>query len=220
MYRFFCLLGLIAVSSLLVIPSQAAFGALQSPVATGFWDAATWPFDGDGFGPDATIDFNSAFYGSMEDDTPGPDHPTTGHLVYDMGAPVFTAGIQITSRPIPNTTAPTDVDFFYFADDDPSNNVLVDDIEGDADIILLVHHDFSPTLSNSASEGTSWAPLSKRWIGMRINDGGFDQVNFPAIFRASWVYSLVDVVPEPGSAVLAMCGAGIMLVRRSRRKAR
>ena len=92
--------------------------------------------------------------------------PTTGHMVFDLGEVKSITGVGFSGRGGVGRYNPKNVDFFYYADDDPSNNTLADDIEGDADIILIKSGEFGET----ANETGGWEiPVEARYIGMRVN---------------------------------------------------
>ena len=119
------------------------------------------------YGPTAGGD-NAAV---MLDDTPG-DLAATGHLVFDLGTAQEIGGAQLWSR-ISGDAFPRNVDLFYFADDDPSNNAAfgsVDDLEGDPDIISLGNHRL-PARTLGGSEAVSFGTsVTKRYVGLRLND--------------------------------------------------
>ena len=94
--------------------------------------------------------------------------PVTGHVVFDMWEAVRITGVKLTSRIHSSELNPGDVDFFYYADDNPYNNVVADDIEGDDDIISITNHVFSG-LTQGASEEIDWEGITARYIGMRVN---------------------------------------------------
>ena len=95
--------------------------------------------------------------------------PTTGHMVFDLGTAETVYGAKILARMSTyGSYTPKDVEFFYYADDDPTNNALADDIEGDADIVLLTSHEFSE-IGGGAAEDVAWDGVTARYIGMRVN---------------------------------------------------
>ena len=57
--------------------------------------------------------------------------PVTGHIVFDMWEAVHMTGVKLTSRIHSLELNPGNVDFFYYADDNPFDNAVADDIEGD-----------------------------------------------------------------------------------------
>ena len=95
--------------------------------------------------------------------------PVTGHLVFDLGRPVVVSGARLAARTPGGPYNPKSVDFFSFADDDPSKHPTVDDLEGDAGIRVLVRgHQFAG-LRAGASEDVSWGAVHTRYVGMRVN---------------------------------------------------
>ena len=122
--------------------------------------------------------------------------PVTGHLVFDMGEAVSLVGAILTSRNHELALCPEDVDFFYYADDDPFNNAVADDIEGDADIISITDHIFSDTTTLGATEQVDWDALTTRYIGMRVNssyESGPTYYNFQI---ADMQFIVEDTSPE------------------------
>lgn len=113
---------------------------------------------------------------SFTDDTDPLSDPITGHFVLDLGESKSWGGIRFWSRgDSPESLFPKDVDVFYYADDDWSNNSLADDIEGDADIISI----WSGTLQDLASGADELiafgASVNKRYVGVRVNSSyGWD----------------------------------------------
>ena len=128
--------------------------------------------------------------------------PVTGHLVFDMGEAAPLIGAILTSRNHELALCPEDVDFFYYADDDPFNNAVADDIEGDADIISITNHVFSDTTTLGATEQVDWDSITARYIGMRINssyESGPTYYNFQI---ADMQFIVEDTTPDqiPGDA--------------------
>jgi hypothetical protein len=121
------------------------------------------------YGPGSEANGNCAV---LLDDTPS-DLAATGHVVFDLGSAKEINAVRLWSR---NITAENwnafakDVDFFYFADDDPSNNTLVDDIEGDADIVSLWSGQLAYRASGDVEEVAFGSSVTKRYIGLRLND--------------------------------------------------
>jgi hypothetical protein len=100
------------------------------------------------------------------------DGNTTGvqaHVVFDLGRTTDVSQIKMVGRGAYGLAVnPKDVDFYYFADNDPFNNAVADDIENDDDIVLVQNHAFG-ALPNGASEAVAVTGLSTRYVGMRIN---------------------------------------------------
>ena len=129
---------------------------------------------------DKAIDGNPGTFSCLWDDTlvPGSnpggkpidgDPPVTGHMIFDLGEPVELAGVKLISRAdAAGPYNPRNVDFFYFADDDAANNPLVDDVEGDEDIVLIQNHSFAG-MGSGASESVQWDGVVARYVGMRVN---------------------------------------------------
>ena len=140
------------------------------------------------------------------------DAPTTGHIVFDLGQAETVYGAKLLSRlvSVMGAYGPENVDFFYFADDDPTNNAVIDDIEGDADIVSLGNFDLAAIVLGE-SETVAWEGITAQYIGMRINSGyeegledgenGTSHYNFQL---AEVLFSLSEletpVEPIPGDA--------------------
>lgn len=150
------------------------------------------------------LDENLSTFIVVQDDTlngnstdTDPDYgsaPVTGHMVFDMGETVRMIGAILTSRYRDLMLMPKDVDFFYYADDDPFNNVIPDDIEGDADIVSITNHVFSDIKMNAA-ESVDWSEITARYIGMRVNssyESGPTSYNFQL---AEIQFVLPELVP-------------------------
>jgi hypothetical protein len=89
-------------------------------------------------------------------------------MISDPGDQTAIYGAHATSRSdSPGSYNPEDVDFFYFLHDNPFNNLLVDHIEGDPDIVLLFSGT-SPALSSGAFMDVGWAPVVRRYVGLRV----------------------------------------------------
>lgn len=116
------------------------------------------------YGPTAESD-NAAV---MLDDTPST-LAATGHLVFDLGTAQEIGGAQIWSR-VGADAFPKNIDLFYFADDNPANHVLVDDIEGDADIMLLNNYSLPLKTYGDSASVSFGATITKRYLGIRLND--------------------------------------------------
>ncbi len=108
----------------------------------------------------------------MLDDTPS-DPAATGCLIFDLGEAKEIDGVKLWSR---NLSAENwnafckNVDVFYFADDEPGNNAIVDDIEGDADIVGIWSGELTYRASGDAEEAAFGSSVKKRYIGLRLND--------------------------------------------------
>ena len=137
--------------------------------------------------------------------------PVTGHIVFDMGEDVSLAGAILTSRNHSLALGPEDVDFFYYADGDPFNNPVADDIEGDDDIISITSHVFS-AINLGASEQVDWDALTTRYIGMRVNSGHAEGPTYYN-FQLADMQFIVDTqaVPEPSAVALLLMGAAFLL---------
>ena len=119
--------------------------------------------------------------------------PTTGHMIFDMGEVVTLAGSRLVSRLVSDSLNPKNVDFFYYADDDPTNNAVPDDIEGDPDIIpILSSYEFLP-LTNGLGESVQWDAVTARYIGMRINSSYEEGVEPVAGYGIHYNYQIGEI---------------------------
>ena len=111
---------------------------------------------------------------------------TTGHMIFDMGESLLIEGANLISRNYYKDYNPKDVDFFYFADDNPDNNTLVDDIENDSDIVLITSHSYPGLVDGAAELVTFPSTLDRRYIGMRVNSSWEEGPTY-------WDYQIAEV---------------------------
>ena len=110
------------------------------------------------------------------DDTEPVSDPITGHVILDLGSQKDVTALKIWARgDTTESLLPKDMQVFYYADDDWSNNALVDDIEGDTDIISI----WSGTLIGFVTGGSQTidfeSSITARYIGLRIDSSyGWD----------------------------------------------
>jgi len=138
---------------------------LVSPVAVPYSSGAPY----EDYYAETAIDGDVDTFCVLFDDTDNGSTPTTGHMVFDLGEVLSVGGVKLTSREFYRDYNPKDIDIFYFADDNPHNNTLIDDIENDSDIVLIKSHSY-PSLVNGAAESLAFpSTLDRRYIGMRVN---------------------------------------------------
>ncbi len=144
------------------------------------------------YAADRAIDGDPATFCCLLDDTLGGTsdttiparaaEPVTGHMVFDLGRAVTVVGARLTARTPGGPLNPKQVDFFAFADDDPANNPTVDDVEGDADVRLLLGDHTFAGLGGGQSADVRWEPVRARYVGMRVGSsyesGGPVHYNF------------------------------------------
>ena len=177
-----------AATLLVVAGEHSATGV--SPVAVPFASGPAFPLHRDNaavpdpqYGAEQAIDGDVDTFACLLDDTldgngsntipPRAVAPVTGHMIFDLGKSMVVAGVRLTGRRDAGGMNPKNVDFFYFADDDPSNNAVVDDIENDPDINSLVAGHACKSLAPGAFENVTWNGVVARYIGMRVN-GSFE----------------------------------------------
>jgi len=200
----------IAVAMVLLIPAGAS-ADMVTPTAVPYSSGA--PLDPEStYGAQVAIDGNLSTFCVIFDDTDNGSTPTTGHMVFDLGKVLSVDGANLISRYYYKDYNPKNVDFFYFADDNPDNNALVDDIENDSDIVLITSHSYL-SLVNGAAESVAFpSTLDRRYIGMRINSSWEEGAEY-------WDYQIAEiqfsVIPEPTSLLLLLCGAASIFVTRS-----
>ncbi len=176
-----------AVLGAIVLCAAARAAEPVSPVAVPYSSGPAFPQKRDpSQPPDAqyaagrAVDRDPATFCCLLDDSlggdrsdtipPGARSPVTGHMVLDLGRPMPVAGARLTARRDGGPFNPKNVDFFYFADDDPANNRRVDDLEHDADLKPLVLGQDLPPLANGAAAVVAWDPVTVRYVGLRVND--------------------------------------------------
>jgi hypothetical protein len=195
--------------------------SLATPAAVPFSSGNQHP----GYEVGKAIDGDIDTFSVVKDDTltgsdpatnpPFAEDPVTGHMIFDLGKMFLVSGARLTSRNFDGGPYnPEDVDFFYFADDNPFNNALVDDIEGDPDIVGLLSHTY-PGLKNAAYQDAGWDAVWRRYIGMRINHSYEDgPVNFNYQISEMEFYTYI---PEP--TTLSLLGLGALALLRRKRSA-
>ena len=208
--RMFVLAGLICVAAM-VLGGPIANADWVSPVGVPYnspeyvsgENYGVGDMIDDIYGPGADV-YNCAV---ILDDTPS-DLAATGHIVFDLGSVREIDAVKLWSRDITaeNYNAfPKDVDFFYFADDDPSNNSLVDDIEGDADIMGLWSGELTYRISGDVEEVAFGSSVTKQYIGLRLN---VSWDSWPGVGqRGNQIQEVMfNVVPEPSTFSLLTAG--------------
>jgi len=165
--------------------SQTDAASLVSPVAAPFSSGPAFPLGRNNrnapdpqYAADKAIDGDPATFCCLMDDTLGAKNartipanavaPVTGHIIFDLGKPVVVIGAKLIARGGGGAYVPKSVDFFYFADDDPSNNALVDDVENDSDLMPLAKHTYR-ALGNGSSQTVTWNGVVARYVGLRVN---------------------------------------------------
>jgi len=117
-------------------------------------------------------------FGVIHDDDPKKDG-VQGHMIFDLGGKYDVSALRLTGRNWGQAYNPKHVELFYFADDNPADNELPDDIERDEDIRLITRHRFSALLY-ARSETVRFAPVAAcRYIGLRVN-ASYEKGNFQA----------------------------------------
>ena len=163
-------------------PTGIGSTQLISPITVPFASGDPYPGDGDSdptYAATKAIDGLTETFCCLLDDTLTggstgtiPDYagaPVTGHMVFDLGREYWVDGAELIAALHGSAYNPKDVEFFYYADDNPYNNAVVDDIEGDADICLLAPEHTYAALGSGVSETVSWGGRAVRYVGMRVN---------------------------------------------------
>lgn len=148
------------------------------------------------------------------DDTDPVSDPITGHLVLDLGEKCIANAVKIWARnDSTESLFPKNVDVFYYADDDWSNNAVADDIEGDDDITAIWSGTLDDLVYGEDQTIDFASPVAARYIGIRVNSSyGWDS------FQIGEVAVDASPVPEPGIAAFLLCGAfAVMMIIRGKR---
>ncbi len=172
-------LVLLALAAIPFLIASGNAATLMSPVAVPFSSGAPYPSGTNAYVAEKAIDGNLSTFTCLLDDTLTGSNgtsvpvngaaPVTGHMIFDLGATYAIGGAKLTSRNSGFDYNPKNVDFFYFADNDPTNNALVDDIAGDTDIVPLLQNHTYPGLTSNASQTVNWQNVAARYVGMRVN---------------------------------------------------
>ena len=132
------------------------------------------------YAAEKAIDGDPKSFACLLDDTPtgsgkktippGGSRPVSGHLVFDLGKPRLILGAKLIARPGPAAYNPRNVDYFFYADDDPAKHKIPDDIENDARIAVAAKSHETPPLARDALEDTVlWDAVVARYVGIRVN---------------------------------------------------
>lgn len=209
---------------------------LVAPVAVPLASGPAFPQGGVPGGPpnpqyaaDKAIDGDLSTFSVLLDDTltggnpssipPNGAAPATGHMIFDLGEVYRVTGSKLFGRlDTGSPYNPRNVDFFYFADDNPFNNAVPDAVGADPDIILLTNHEF-PGLGSGASQSVYWGEVFARYIGMRVNSS-YEQTG-PTHFnyQIGEMEFYAAAVPEPSALALAAAACAGLPVLVRRRKA-
>ena len=200
---------IVAIVALLVAAPTAQAGWI-SPTATP--SSSGGPYGGiASLGADKTIDGDLNTYCVLLDDTlsgsdpastpPFGGAPTTGHILYDLGAIHSINGAKMTDHFYWDNGTPTDTC------SPKSVDYYLSDVSG-SETKLLQSHEYSALPSTTAPEIVSWAAIDARYIKMVIkssyeeNAAGYGNYNF------QFAEMQFSQVPEP--TTLAMCVSGTL----------
>ena len=156
--------------------SSSALGETITPQSV---VACSGPIEGN-YSASLSCDGNLDSYSALRDDTPtGSDDalvpprgeaPITGHIVYDLGKPMFVYGVQIIA-PRNNFYAPKNIDVFFLNPGDTiDKHPIADDWEGDAGLVLLAKNRELPYFDNGQSRFAAFEGQTARYVGIRFND--------------------------------------------------
>ena len=135
--------------------------------------------------------------------------PITGHIILDLGKKTAVSALKLWSRGDSSESfLPQSMDIFYFADGDWSNNVLIDDIEGDADIISIWSGTLEDLVLGDDQTIDFGSPIAARYIGIRVNSSfGWDSFQIGEVaFKLSFLpgdANLDGTVDNADAAILA-----------------
>ncbi len=205
---------LFALAAIPLLFASGNAATLMSPVAVPFSSGDPYPSATNDYVAEKAIDGNLGTFTCLWDDTldginpstipANAAAPVTGHMVFDLGAKYAIGGAKLTSRNNVGTYNPQNVDFFYFADDDPTNNTTVDDIAGDADIVPLLPNHTYPGLTSNASQTVNWQSAAARYVGMRVN-GSYESGT------THFNYQIAEMEFQTDLAVLAQSNPNLLL---------
>ena len=120
--------------------------------------------------------------------------PVTGHMVFDLGGKAKVVGAVLTARHDGGPYNPKQIDFFCFADDDPANNPVADDLEHDPDIKpLVLRHALGP-LRAGESATVNWPAVTARYVGLRV-EGSYESGGHHYNFQFGEIEFLLDLAP-------------------------
>ena len=233
-------LSLFVAMSVLAMVGRTATADWVTPVAIYDSSGPSYPGGGTNGAADPTyaavkaIDGDLNTFTCLVDDTLTgsstatiPDYaaaPVTGHIIFDLGEAMAVNAAKLFSRKTSDVGFynPKDVNFFYFVDDNPANNTLVDDIENDSDIVAIhvggQPEITLPELNNGASHTTTFdASVGKRYIGLRVNSS-FESGPTHYNFQIAEMQFEASPVPEPSTWAMAIIGAGAIGLATWRRR--
>jgi hypothetical protein len=167
-----------------------------------------------------TIDRDSRTFGVFYNDS--NNQPVTGHIVYDLGDYYTICGLMLTTRGWvdDNPVHPHNVDIFYFNDGNPLNNSLIDDIEGDDDILGHVNISFLEEIKQGGQGIISFGEsFVAQFVGLRINSSwetrGVGNFQFAEI---EFTGTGPVPAPAPEPATMLLLGSGLVGLAGFRRK--
>ena len=155
------------------------------PVAVPFSSGPAYPSPDqpDKYAAQRAIDGDPQTFCCLLDDTltgddgstmpPRAAAPVTGHIVFDLGGKTRIAGAVLTARHDGGPFNPKQLDFFCYADDDPANNAVADDLEHDGDIRQLLAGQALGPLRAGESATVHWPPVTTRYVGLRV-EGSYE----------------------------------------------
>lgn len=198
--KFFLLtISLLGGSSLL---AADAVTPVAVPIASG--PAYPFPDDATRYAAQRAIDGDPTTFCCLLDDTrtgatedtqpPRGAAPVSGHMIFDLGGSVKVVGVQLTARADGGPYNPKQVEFYCFADDNPQNNAIADDVDNDSDIQSLAgNHAFAPLQHGSDAQMT-WPGVTRRFIGLRV-DSSYESGGHHFNYQIAEIAFLVEVPP-------------------------
>ena len=132
-----------------------------TPAAVPFSSGPGYPSESAAYAAERAIDGDLATFCCLLDDSltgtsdqtipPRAAAPVTGYMIFDLGRRQAPSGVRLTARHNDGAYNPQDVDFFYYADDDPRQHPQPADLEHDPKIIPLAANRTLPPLPTAAS---------------------------------------------------------------------
>ncbi|MCU0874212.1 MAG: discoidin domain-containing protein, partial [Pirellulaceae bacterium] len=183
----------LSLAVLFVVVTVATAAERIAPVAVPFSSGPAYPSPDlpDRYAAQRAIDGDPQTFCCLLDDTlagedggtmpPRAAAPVTGHIVFDLGRKTRIAGAALTARLDGGPFNPKQLDFFCYADDDPANNPIADDLEHDSDIRPLLAGQALGPLRAGESATAHWPPVTTRYVGLRVEgsyESGGQHYNF------------------------------------------
>jgi hypothetical protein len=205
-YRVFA--GIAIVISVFACLSNAR-GDLISPTAAPYYSGEAYSSE---FGPQKAFDNDWNTQAAIKSDgswTAG-EH-TTGHIVFDLGEVHSVVGSALWGW---EWTDDSNVTHYY----NPKDVTFYASNANGEELSALANHSYSQS-TRAQSESTSWAAISTRYVGLKVNS------SYAEGSDGHWNYQISEIrfetvpTPEPSTIVLAITGfVGLLCYAWRKRK--